>query len=77
MEKVAKLNLRITANPHANLHALTKTPAEFQKDPAKIVGGAAVTRVDIFLMDSQTDKHTDVMMGGDIIKNIYISTGSL
>ena len=31
--------MRITAKWHAHLQNLTKTPAKFQKDPSKIVGG--------------------------------------
>ena len=36
--------MRITAKSHAHIQTLTKTPAKFQKDPAKIVGGVAFTR---------------------------------
>ena len=32
-----QINLRITAKCHAHLQTLTKTPAKFQKDLAKIV----------------------------------------
>ena len=31
------MNLRITAKPHAHIQTLTKAPAKFQKDLAKIV----------------------------------------
>ena len=57
MKKLAKLNLKITAKPHAHFQALTKTPAEFKKDPAKTVG-VGVTIVDIFC-DGQSDTKTE------------------
>ena len=37
------INLRITAKHHLHLQTLTKTPAKFQKDPAKTVGVDALT----------------------------------
>ena len=36
-----QIYLRITAKPHTYLQTLTKTPAKFQKDRGKIVGGVA------------------------------------
>ena len=50
-------NLRITAKPHAHLQTLKKTPAKFQKDPAKIVG-VAFKEWTYFMMNSQTDGYT-------------------
>ena len=46
LQKSDKINKRITAKPHAQAHfqTLTKTPAKFQKDLAKIVGGIVITR---------------------------------
>ena len=35
-EKSGKRYVRITAKRHAHLQTLTKTPAKFQKDPAKL-----------------------------------------
>ena len=35
-KKVSKINLRITAKPHAHIQTLTKTPAKFQKDWLKL-----------------------------------------
>ena len=40
-------NLGITAKPHTPLKTITKTPAKFQKDPDKIVGGVAFTRLTV------------------------------
>ena len=37
------INLRITVKHHLHLQTLTKTPAKFQKDPAKTVGVDAFT----------------------------------
>ena len=53
-----KNNLRITAKPHAHLQTLTKTPAKFQKDPTKIVGGDALTRMDK-ICDGHSDRQLD------------------
>ena len=39
-KKSDKINLTITAKPHAHIQILTKTPAKFQKDLAKMVGVA-------------------------------------
>ena len=47
----------ITTKPHAHLQTLAKTPAKFQKDPAKTAGGVAFTRVDTFC-DGQSDRQT-------------------
>ena len=41
------MNLRITAKCHAHLQTLIETPAKFQKDMAKTIGGVAFTRLDI------------------------------
>ena len=41
-KNVTKFNLRITAKCHVHLQTLTKTPAKFQKDPGKIIGGVAL-----------------------------------
>ena len=40
-----KNNVRTTANPHAHLQTLTKTPAKFQKDLGKIVRGVAYRKI--------------------------------
>ena len=42
LEKVAKINLRITAKCHA--HLLTVTKHHVSKDPTKTVGGVAFTK---------------------------------
>ena len=44
MKNVTKFNLRITTKRHEHLQTLQKTPAKFQKDPAKTVGGVAFSR---------------------------------
>ena len=41
------INSRITVKCRAYLQTLTKTPAKFQKDPSKIVGGVEFTKVSI------------------------------
>ena len=53
-KKVTKINVRITVKCHAHIQTLTKTPAKFQKDPAKTVGGVAFTR----FCDGQSDRRT-------------------
>ena len=53
---MTKINLRITAIPHAHLQTLAKTPAKFQNESAKIAGGIALTRLDT-IRDGQTDAH--------------------
>ena len=37
VEKVTKINARITSKPHAHLQTMGKTCAKFQKDRYKIV----------------------------------------
>ena len=59
LRKVKKKNLRITAIPHAHPQTLTKTPAKFQRDPAKTVGGVTFTRLDA-ICDGPSDGRTDV-----------------
>ena len=44
LQKVIKKYLKIKAKHHAHLQTLTKPPAKFQKDLAKIVGEVAFTR---------------------------------
>ena len=69
MKKNARINLRITAKPHAHVQTLSKTHVKFQNDQTQIVG-IAFTRVDIFF-DGQMDRHMDAQgIGGDIINNI-------
>ena len=55
---MTKINLRITAKPHAHSQTLTKTHAKFQKDPAKSVGGVAFTRL-YTIFDGQSNRQTD------------------
>ena len=43
-KNVTSFYLRITTKCHAHLQTLTETPANFQKDPGKIVGGGGFTR---------------------------------
>ena len=43
-DKNSSVNLRITAKPHKHLQTSKNPPAQFQKDPGKIVGGVAFTR---------------------------------
>ena len=38
------MEINYTFNSHAHLQTLTKTPAQFQEYPARIVGGVAFTR---------------------------------
>ena len=54
---MTKINLRITAKPHAHLQTLTKTPAKFPKDTTKMVG-VAFTRLDT-ICDRQSDRQMD------------------
>ena len=44
VEKVTKINARITSKPHAHLQTMEKTCAKFQKDRYKIVWGVVLTR---------------------------------
>ena len=44
MEKVTKNNLTIISKPHAHLHTMTKTHAEFQNDRYKQGGTQKVGR---------------------------------
>ena len=49
------INPRITAKRHAHLQTLTKILEKFQKDPTKIAGGVAFTRLDT-ICDGQSDE---------------------
>ena len=48
-----QMTMRITANPNAHPQTMTKSRAQFQKDPRKTVG-VAFTRLDT-LCDGQPD----------------------
>ena len=48
-KKSAKINLRITSNPHAHLQTMKNTPVKFQTNWHNTVGGVAHTRYPIHI----------------------------
>ena len=54
MEKVEKKNLRIMSKQYAHLHTMAKTSVKFQNDWPKTVGGVALTRHPLSIVDEQT-----------------------
>ena len=57
---MTKINLRIISKPHPHLQTMTKTPAKFQKDRHKIVGGVAHTRYPLSTPFDSKDRHKAV-----------------
>ena len=43
----------------AHLHTMAKTSVKFQNDWPKTVGGVALTRHSLLIVDEQTDERTD------------------
>ena len=48
VEKVIKIDSRITSKPHAHLHTMQKTSEKFQKNQWKTVRGNASTRYPVY-----------------------------
>ena len=70
MKKNAQITLRITAKPHAHLQTLSKTHANFQKDPTKIVELPS-NEWTYFVTDSKMDRLMDARdIGGDKFNNM-------
>ena len=56
MEKVKKINLRIMSKQYAHLHTMAKISVKFQNDWPKIVGGVALTRHPLYIVDERTNR---------------------
>ena len=66
-KKVIKNNFRILKKQYAYLQTILKTPAKFQKDWPKTVGGVADTRM-VVGADGRTDGQTDRRTDGRTLK---------
>ena len=54
-KKLKKKNLRIMSKQYARLHTMAKTSVKFQNDWPKNVGGAALTRHPLSIVDERTN----------------------
>ena len=69
MEKVTKINARITSKPHAHLQTMEKTCTKFQKDRYKMLTRSQGTHIEVEkLLSSQSGKSDKKL------SNSYIQT---